>query len=171
MNLFNDPMAAAFIPLVLLLAFAWGMYFSLRGDADYDGWWINILEAVHLAPKPPESDMPVGTRMNVLDIGAPAAGQPRNEEVVIDYGPVLERSRLFFKSLGLLMLLLLCIHGFRYYRRIDPYFLVGPQPSKPGAPGQGTPLPPRVPGAGGAGAPPVAGAPQPFNRSVPPPRR
>jgi hypothetical protein len=171
MNLFNDPMAAAFIPLVVLLVAGWAMYFILARDDSAHDWWVRVLQGLRLVPKEPEAETPVGTKMNVLYIDAPDPNAPIQPEP-LDYGPAIERSRLFFKSLGLAMLVLTCVHSFRFYRRSDPYFLWGPSPKKFVGPGDRGELPPPVPGAGGAGAAPFArGSGQPVPPGPAPPVR
>src|SRR5690242_3983648 len=105
MNLFNDPMAAAFIPLFLLLGAAWGMYFALSNDTGADRWWVQVLQTLHLAPKEPEPEVPLGTRTQVLDLSDPY-GKRAPARPSIDYRPIVERSRSFFRWFGVLMLAL-----------------------------------------------------------------
>lgn len=158
MNLFNDPMAAAFIPLVLLLVLGLAMYFTLAQEENDHGWWIHTLQALHLVPKPPEPDVPLATKTNVLYIGPDRPPPTPEPAEVVDYHAVIERSCSFFKWLTVVMLVLTAIHGFRFYRRANPYFLWGPKPVVFANPAQRGSLPSRATGAGGAGAAPVGAA-------------
>src|SRR2546423_12042663 len=110
MNVFNDPMAAAFIPLVLLLAVCWGMFMVLGRENEDHGWWISTLQTLHLVPKEPEPETPVYTRTNVLHLSPPdpATSPPAPEPV--DYRPVIRKSRMLFQYAGVLVLLLTAYH-------------------------------------------------------------
>jgi len=79
-------MAAAFIPLVLLLLFGWAMFFALRREAADAQWWVNILQAVRIVPREPEPKTPFVTRTNVLNLDEP---DPRTlpPPEPIDYTP------------------------------------------------------------------------------------
>src|SRR5438128_2652902 len=130
MNLFSDPMAAAFVPLVLLLAVGWGMYLVLGREDEDHAWWIAALQWMHLVPKEPEPETPIHTRTNVLHLSAPdPATLPPTPEPV-DYRTAIRRSRVAFRNLGLLVLALTAVHAFRFYRRANPYFIYGPEPTR-----------------------------------------
>lgn len=153
MNLLNDPMAAAFIPLVLLLLFGWGMSYALGRDERAD-WWVSLLQTLRIVPREQEPETPVATKMNVLYIGPDRDAMAGAQPEPVDYRPLVARSRTVFTVLGVVMLLLTSVHAFRFYRRADPYFLWGPTPAKFARPDQRGDLPAPVPGAGGAGATP-----------------
>jgi hypothetical protein len=154
MNPLNDPMAAAFVPLVLLMLFGWGMAYALGRQGDHS-WWVNMLQTVRLVPNEPEPETPIHTKTNVLYLGADRGLNAPLEREPVDYTPVIKRSRAVFRGIGLTALVLTCVLGFLYYKRADPYFIWGPKP-KALAPGQPGELPPPIPGAGGAGTGPFA---------------
>lgn len=162
MNFLNDPMAAAFIPMVVVLLLGLGMYYSLAQEESDHAWWIHVLQTLRVIPRPPEPEVPLGTKTNVLYIGPDRPAPPPVEPDPVDYGAVIDRSCVFFKWLSVSMLVLTAIHGFRYYRRSNPYFLWGPKPVVFVNPAQRGKLPDRATGAGGAGVTPF-GSPAGLN--------
>ena len=150
MNFFADPLAVGFIWRIGLLLFAWIVFWLLGREGVSHDWWINLLQAFRIVPRPQEEDesAPIYTRTNTLVIG-PQEKKPEAE--IIDYTPVIDKSRTVLKVLGSLMILVTLFHGFVFYRRYDPYFLFGPRTSQIAGPGGQGELPPPIPGAGGAG--------------------
>src|SRR4051812_44372147 len=104
MNFLNDSMAAAFIPMVLLLVLGLGMYYSLAQEDSDHGWWIHTLQTLHVIPKPPEPEVQLGTKTNVLYIGPDRPPSAPVEPDPVDYNAVIDRSCVFFKWLSVSML-------------------------------------------------------------------
>src|SRR4051812_24903372 len=103
MNIFNDPMAAAFVPLFLLLAAGWGMYAALGREDDHR-WWISTLQQLRLVPKEPEPETPIRTTTHVLYITPPDPSTLPKQPEPVDYAPVIRTSRVFFRNVGLVAL-------------------------------------------------------------------
>lgn len=117
----NDPMAAGFIWRIALLIFAWTMYYKLVNDPTSHVWWTHLLVSFKLADKEAE-----------------------------EYDEHIRLSKLLFKCLGTLAIVLTLLHALSFYRRYDPYFLWGPKPVHLNG-GLPQNLPPPIEGAGGGG--------------------